>query len=324
VGVAAGGGTVSGPSPTVGVVIVSHRRPAPLLACLAALATQTQPPDEVLLVLRPDDAATHAALAAHPPALPWRVVPAPAPGVVAARNAGLAACRSDVVAFCDDDTCARPDWTARIAAHFARDPALGGLGGRDRCHDGTGFDDRTRDIVGRIAWYGRAVGNHHLGHGPPRAVDFLKGANMSFRAVAIAGLRFDARLRGRAIQAHEDFAFSMAVRRAGWKLLYDPAVCVAHFAHRADRARRTYVAGLGGADEDYFDQCYNHALALWEDLSPAGRAAFGLWSPLIGTRARPGLIQVLRLLPREGAAIWRKFRLCRRAVAAAHAHAGID
>ncbi len=317
------------PYPTVGVVIVSHRRPAPLLNCLAALAAQTQPPDEVLLVVRPDDAATHAALAGHPPALPWRLVPAPVPGVVAARNAGLAACRSEVVTFCDDDTRAPPDWTARIAAHFARDPDLGGLGGRDRCHDGTRFDDRRRRVVGRIAWYGRAVGNHHLGHGAPRTVDFLKGANMSFRVAATAGVRFDARLRGRAIQAHEDFAFSMAVRRAGWKLLYDPAVCLDHFAHRADRARRTYVADIGavahsGADDEYFDHCYNHALALWEDLSPAGRAAYKLWSPLIGTRARPGLLQVLRLLPREGAAIWHKFRLCRRAVVAAHAHAGID
>ncbi len=300
---------------TLAVLIVSYRRPDQLLACLRALGTQTRPPDDVILVIRTDDAATREALAAHPhDGVPWRIVDVATPGVVAARNAALAACRSDVLAFCDDDTCAHPDWVGRILDHFARDPDLGGLGGRDRCHDGVGFDDRQCDTVGRIQWYGRTIGNHHLGHGAPREVDFLKGANMSFRAEATAGRWFDTRLRGRKIQAHEDFGFSMSVRRAGWKVLYDPAVSLDHYAFRRDQAHRTYVAGKNLADsEDYFDQCYNHTLALWDELPAARLAAFAIWSLLIGTRAHPGLLQTLRLTPSEGKAIWRKFLLSQRA-----------
>lgn len=304
---------------TVAVAIVSHQRPAQLLACLDALARQTRPADDVIVVLRSDDRVTHAALAARPPdATPWRIVTVHASeGVVAARNASLAACRSDVIAFCDDDTCAHPGWVGRILGHFVRDPALGGLGGRDRCHDGERFDDRRRATVGRIAWHGRTIGNHHLGHGVPREVDFLKGANMSFRLAATAGVRFDVRLRGRRIQAHEDFGFSLAVRRGGWKLLYDPAVALDHHAHRRDRTRRSYVAGKGLPDaEDYFDQCYNYCLALRDELPPARRAAFRVWSLLVGTRSHPGLLQAVRLTPREGATIWHKFLLCRRARAA--------
>ena len=310
-------------SRTVAVVICSYRRPEQLLRCLDALATQTRAPDDVIVVLRADDAATHEALAARrSDSLPWRIVPADMSGVVAARNAGLAACRSDIVVFCDDDTCAHPDWIARILEHFARDPELGGLGGRDRCHDGERFDERQRDPVGHIAWYGRTIGNHHLGHGAPREVRFLKGANMSFRREATAGLQFDTRLRGRKIQAHEDFGFSMTVRRAGWKLLYDPAVALDHYAFHGDATRRTYVASKGLADaRDYADQCYNHALVLWDELSPASRVAYGLWLPLIGTRANPGLLQTLRLTPREGIAIWHKFFLCQQALVHVYATA---
>lgn len=303
---------------TVAVVIVSYRRPEQLLACLGALAPQTRPPDDVIIVLRSDDTATHAALAAYlDDSKPWRIVSVHASeGVVAARNAGLAACRSDIIAFCDDDTCAHPHWVERILEHFARDPELGGLGGRDHCHDGERFDDRRSDTVGRIRWYGRAIGNHHLGHGAPRDVHFLKGANMSFRTEATVGLHFDVRLRGRKIQAHEDFSFSMAVRRAGWKLLYDPAVSLDHYAFRRDQTRRTYVASksLGDA-EDYFDQCYNYSLALWDELPPARRVAFCVWSLLVGTRAHPGLLQTVRLTSREGTTIWHKFFLCQRAIA---------
>jgi GT2 family glycosyltransferase len=308
---------------SVAVLIVSHQRPDALLRCLDGLARQTRPPDDVVLVIRSDDSATRAALAARADdGLAWRIVLVDTPGVVAARNASLAACRSDVLAVCDDDTRAYPDWVERILAHFVRDPELGALGGRDRVHDGERFDERQRDIVGRVQWYGRTIGNHHLGHGAPREVHYLKGANMSFRAEAIAGLAFDVRLRGRKIQAHEDFAFSLAVRRAGWKVLYDPAVGLDHYAGRRDQTRRTYVAGKGLVDgQDYLDQCYNHALALWDELSPASQVAYGLWLPLIGTRANPGLLQTLRLTPREGLGIWRKFILCQRALFAVYATA---
>jgi GT2 family glycosyltransferase len=306
------------PPRTVAVVICSHRRPEVLRACLDALARQTRPPDDVLIVARPNDAATHVAVAAFPAgALPCRIVAAGAPGLVAARNAGLAACRADIVAFCDDDTCPHPDWVARILAHFARDPDLGALGGRDRCHDGARFDDRRRAVVGRIQWFGRTVGNHHLGHGAPREVQFLKGANMSYRRAAIGPIRFDGRLRGRGAQAHDDLGFSLAIGRGGWRVLYDPAVLLDH--HVARRAApRAYVAGGGLLDpQGYHDSAYNLVLVLWDALGPARRPAFLLWWLLVGTRLYPGLAQALRLMPAEGFGAWRKFALCQRAAVAA-------
>jgi glycosyltransferase involved in cell wall biosynthesis len=296
---------------SIGVLICSYRRPEQLRVCLAALAAQRRRPDEVLIVARADDAATHAAVEARPPdTLACRIVLAGAPGLVAARNVGLAACRSDIVAFCDDDTCPHPDWVRRILEHFQRDPELGGLGGRDRCHDGARFDERTRELVGRITWFGHAIGNHHLGHGAPREVQFLKGANMSYRREAIGPVRFDARLRGRGAQPHDDLGFSLAIRRSGWRVLYDPAVVLDHFAFRRAEPR-PYVAGGGLPDPlGYRDSAYNLVLALWDALGPARRGAFVLWSLLVGTRLYPGLAQALRLTPAEGLSAWRKFALC--------------
>jgi len=298
---------------TVAVLICTYRRPDALLPCLAGLAAQTRLPDDVILVVRPSDGATHEAMSARAPdGLPWRIVSVHEPGLVAARNAGLAALQSDVVAFCDDDTVASPEWLARVLAHF-EDAAVGGVGGRDRCHDGVAFDDRRRAVVGHLQWWGRAIGNHHLGFGAARRVDFLKGANMSFRAEAVRGRWFDTRLRGKGAQANDDLSFSLSVARGGWKLLYDPAASVDHYA--ASDQLRAYVVQPGLPDPlSYQETCFNHALILWEHLSPARRAVFAAWSTLIGVGNYPGLLQAVRFWMRGDPAAWRKFRINQAAI----------
>jgi len=296
-------------TPTIGVLICTYRRPDALLPCLAGLAAQSRLPDDVMLVVRPSDTATRDAMAARPAdSLPWRIVPVHEPGLVAARNAGLAANRCTIVSFCDDDTVASPEWLQRILAHFIADPTLGGLGGRDRCHDGTCFDDRKRSVVGHLEWWGRAIGNHHLGFGPARPVDFLKGANMSFRAEALRGLWFDTRLRGKGAQPNDDLSFSLSVKRGGWKLAYDPAVLINHYA--AGDQLRSYVVRPGLPDPvAYAECCYNHAVTMWDELSPTRRLAFAVWARLIGTSTYPGIVQAARFWLRRDPAAWRKFRI---------------
>ncbi len=303
------------PPVRIAVLICTYRRPDALIPCLEALARQTRLPDDVMLVVRPTDVATHAALEAHPRRnLPWRIVPSPRAGLVAARNAGLQACQSDIVAFCDDDTCAHPEWVARILKRFASEPTLGGVGGRDHCHDGTKFDQRRRVTVGYLQWFGRAIGNHHLGFGAPRRVHFLKGANMSFQMEAIGPLRFDDRLRGQGAQPHDDLAFSLAVARRGWVLVYDPLVTLDHYAYRQDQPR-PYVATRRLDDpQAYADACYNYVLAIWGSLSLFGRLASLFWLPLVGMRVCPGLLQAVRLTPTQGIISWRKFAIAQRSV----------
>lgn len=295
---------------SIGVLICTYRRGASLARGLAALAVQQRPPDEVIIVVRDGDDETLACLGARgADGLALRIVTVSRPGTVAALNAGLEACGSDVLAITDDDTVPRPDWLARILDRFRADPGLGALGGRDRCHDGETFDDRQAAVVGRISWWGRATGNHHIGAGAIRDVDFLKGANMSFRTAAFAGIRFDRRLRGSGAQPYEDGCFSLAVRRAGWRMRYDPEIVVEHYPGR--RADTRYYGGVTRVvdAQQYRDFAYNNVLCYWDEFSVPRHVAFILWSLLIGVGLIPGLLQAIRFTPALGLGSWQRFLL---------------
>jgi GT2 family glycosyltransferase len=302
---------------SVGVLICSYQRPESLLRGLNAQARQHRQPDDIIVVVRQDDSATLAALASRQPdGLPLRVMTVCQPGTVHALNTGLEACRTDVLAITDDDTVPHPDWLARINAHFLANPLLGGLGGRDWCHDGKRFDDRSAKMVGQLRWFGKTVGNHHLGVGSARVVDFLKGANMSYRREAFAKVRFDARLRGSGAQASEDLAFSTSVKRAGWALMFDPLVAVDHYAHRPEAPRYYSSIAVGKDLTGLYDCGHNEVVAIWPNLTPIGRAAYVPWSFLVGTGASPGIVQAIRYTPRLGFGSWRRFAAAQRGKAA--------
>jgi hypothetical protein len=62
---------------------------------------------------------------------------------------------------------------------------------------------------------------------------------MSYRRQALGSLEFDTRLRGEGAEYHNDWAISLAVKRLGWRVLYDPNVAVDHYEapRRADAPR---------------------------------------------------------------------------------------
>lgn len=281
----------------VTVVIPSYRRPKDLVRCLEALQKQTRPADEVLVVVRDTDAETWTVLETfNPDWLPIQTITVSRPGQVAALNASLDAVRGDIVAITDDDAVPHADWLARIETHFLSDEIVGGVGGRDWVYHGTELEDGAQEVVGRVQWTGRVIGDHHLGVGKAREVDVLKGANMSYRRSAIARLRFDERLRGMGAQVHNDLAFSLALRRAGWKLIYDPMVTVDHYpAQRFDENQRNKFNHMAS-----INAVHNETLVLLEYLPPLRRAVFLTWAVLVGTRDTFGFVQWLRFLPKEG------------------------
>lgn len=264
---------------------------------------QTRPADEVLLVVRDTDTETWTFLQSfNPNALPIRPVTVNIPGQVAALNAGIEAAQGDIIAITDDDAAPHVDWLERIEAHFLADSRVGGVGGRDWVYHGTELEDGARQVVGRVQWFGRVIGDHHFGVGEPREVDVFKGANMSYRRTAIASLRFDERLRGTGAQAHNDLGFSLSVRRAGWKLIYDPKVGIDHYpAQRFDEDQRYKFNEVA-----LINMVHNETLILLDYLSPVQRLIFLVWAILVGTRSTYGLVQWLRFLPKERAVAGRK------------------
>ena len=321
-GIPAGGAPEPGASaarpssaiPSLAVIVVSYQRPDDLARCLGGLRALAQPADEVIVVAQRRDAATVARVERETvPGDRLRLVTVDVPGMIAARNAGIEAAGADLLAFIDDDTVVAPDWSRRIVAHFAADPAIGALGGRDRCHDGTAFDDREAGPVGRIQWFGRPIGNHHLGFGPARDVEWLKGANMTYRREALGALRFSADLRGSKAQPADDIAFSLAVKKKGWRVVYDPEVRLDHYTGRRAEVRH-YVASHALADPaGYYDFCFNSVVAVWPYLPPVRRAVHAGWSLLVGVAVRPGLLQAVRLTRAQRGAAWHRFAIAQRA-----------
>jgi GT2 family glycosyltransferase len=275
------------------VLIPTWRRAGSLERCLDGLATQHRRPDEVIVVTRPEDQETAALLRASA-APEVRAVEVAQPGVVAALNRGLASAAGDVVSMTDDDTVAPEDWLARVEAHFAADPRLGALGGRDRLHPAG--PEPQRRTVGTVRWYGRVIGNHHLGAGAPSEVDVLKGANLSVRAAALHGARIDERLRGGGAQVHWEIDLCYAVKQAGWKLLYDPAVCVDHYpAERIDDDLRHGPAA--GVTLEHVIHNETYLLLKWLSW-PRRAAALAYWGS-VGTRTSPGAMVLLERLLRS-------------------------
>jgi glycosyltransferase involved in cell wall biosynthesis len=289
----------------ISVLVPTYRRPDDLRRCLAALAEQVSPPDEIIVVARDIDTETHDVLRDDiVTGLPLRTVIVTEPGQVQALNAGLATVKTDIVAITDDDAAPHPDWTRRILAHFASSPSIGGVGGRDFMHVGGVLRDGRARKVGKVPAYGKHVGNHHLGFGSPRDVDMLKGVNGSYRTHAIAPIGFDTRLRGTGAQVHWEMSLGIALRRAGWRLVYDPQVAVDHFlARRFDEDQRDAFNSLAMQNA-----AYNEALIRLDHASPLERIAFLAWALLVGTRASPGVVQWVRFMPREGSLAGAKLR----------------
>lgn len=265
----------------VSVVVPTFGRPRSLLRCLEGLARQTHLPDEVLVVRRvSDDATAEVLTTVDLPQL--REVLAPRDAVVAAMEAGVAASIGNVVAFTDDDAVPRPDWIEKLLGHLTRRD-VGAVGGRDIIYEPNGAVRHvalTND-VGRIDRFGRLVGNHHSGSGSPRLVDVLKGVNMAFRREALA---FPVDLWGHGTQLNFEVAMCLWARRHRWRIVYDPAVIVDHYAApRSDSHSRDhppYSAVRASA--------YNLAMSVlsFGDGVRVRRAVYGA---LVGDRGTPGL-----------------------------------
>lgn len=256
-----------------------------------------------MVVVRDTDAETWTFLKAfNPESLPLRTVTVSVQGVVAALNTGLDTAQGDIIAITDDDAAPHADWLARIEAHYLSDSRVGGVGGRDWVYHGTELEGGERKVVGRVQWFGRVIGDHHLGVGEPREIHVFKGANMSFRRSAIAGLHFDERMRGTGAQVHFELAFCLALKRAGWKLIYDPRVAINHYpAQRFDQDQRYQFNKIAKANA-----IHNETLILLEHLSPVQRIVFLVWAILVGTREAFGFVQWLRFLPSQGALAGKK------------------
>lgn len=280
---------MSGEPRTLSVVIPTYLRPEWIRRAVQSLAAQRRPPDEVILVARKDDTQTLSAIdALISGSFPFRIVRGlvAKPGFMPPVQEGFRLALGEVVAVMDDDAEAEPGWSEGILRHYT-DPHVGGVGGR--CINMRG--DEVEPVgstrrVGYVDALGRFVGQMFLRpeFDTPVDVQFLIGGCMSYRGSVARALEFDEALNGNVAFGYE-VDLGLQVRRAGWRIVFDPAVAIRHYS--APRA----VAGMRTSNSEAArSYAYNHLRVILRRLSPARRTVAAAWQVLAGERRAPGLV----------------------------------
>jgi glycosyltransferase involved in cell wall biosynthesis len=296
---------------SITVFIPTYRRTKDLERCLNALKGQVRLPETVLLTVRDTDEETHEFLTSynHYP-LTIITTQVSKPGVIAAHNQGYKVATCDIIAITDDDSAPKSDWLERIEEFYLEHPETGGYGGRDLVHENDELVlGKLKSKVGCVTWFGKVIGNHHLGFGDAREVDVLKGVNSSYRHQVISGFQYDSCLRGSGTNSHWELALGLHAKSQGWKLVYEPALLVDHYpGKRVGMAERLSANKCEAYDSQKFtDSVFNQTYILLSYLPPINRTCFLAWSILVGTTAQRGFLQCIRFFPFEAQYSLKKF-----------------
>lgn len=229
---------------TVSVVIPARDAAATLERCLAALAAQTRPPNEIVVVdndSRDRTAGVAITWGERNRAIPVRVIAAygrRGPGPV--RNVGARAAKGSVLAFTDADCVPRPDWLAALLAPLERDAGTVAAAGTVANEGGHGAMAVLQDLLHPPY----EVGGEYRTF--TRLSDAVVTGSLAVRASAFARAGgFDESLRWL-----EDIAFpATLLARTGGTIVRTPEAVVAHRAPESVRGAlsRAWKYGLASA-----------------------------------------------------------------------------
>lgn len=189
--------------------------------CLDAIAAQSVPPLEVIIV---DNNCTDNTIAIARKYPHVRVVKEPIQGRTVSRNRGFNAAKGDILGRIDADSIVMKDWVQRLQADFA-DPSVGGVAGLGS----------TRTVVGikiySTLWsrlYFMTVQSLH-------GIVSTWGANMAIRRSAWQHIKHNTAPNGSRVHEDQDVAYALIgggfriiedhkllIRTSGGSLLYWP------------------------------------------------------------------------------------------------------
>jgi GT2 family glycosyltransferase len=228
--------------PDVSLIIPTYRREGPLREMLRAILAQLSPLFEVIVVDQTPSHEPDTERFLSDVARDIRYVRLERPSLPAARNVGIREAQGKIVLFLDDDVYPGPEIASKHLRNYA-DPKVGGVAGRVHISpfpdpDGYPWPDGP-DIFDR----------NERGERP-----FVRGCNMSFRRdLALKAGLFDERFVGDVSGEEEDFAF--AIRRLGYRIIFDPEAWVIHLIEPKG-GRRVEWMDMGESPTFYRNKFY--------------------------------------------------------------------
>jgi N-acetylglucosaminyl-diphospho-decaprenol L-rhamnosyltransferase len=217
-------------------VVVNYNAGEALRACVASILAEEPRPELVVVDNASTDGSVEAVLRAFPAV---RVVRSGGNlGYARAANLGIAATAAPVVAVLNPDTVLAPGAGVAVVGRFAAEPDLGAAGPRLQNQDGTVYPSARRipslpDAVGHgllfFVWrdnpFTRRYRETGADPGRPRDVDWVSGAAVWLRRAALDDVGgWDERY----FMYVEDVDLCWRLRRAGWRVAYEPSGTVEH------------------------------------------------------------------------------------------------
>jgi GT2 family glycosyltransferase len=217
-------------SPTVSIIIITRNRPALLQHCIEHVLVQPYPRKEIIVVDSSSNNESERLVAQYPEVLSVRLY-GQRNNMPQARNTGMAISSGEIIAFLDDDAMVQPGWLDALVDTY-RDETIGATGGRmisipePHCEQVTGSPNLS------IRPSGRTIIENVGSFTTDRVeVDWLLGCNMSFRRKVLEQVGgFDPAYI--LTNTREDMDLSFRVKRAGWRVVFNPTMAVVHFSPR--------------------------------------------------------------------------------------------
>lgn len=210
----------------ISVVIPTKNRRDHLEKCLKSLFEGVLLPNEVIVINACSTDGTEEIAGIYP----LRLLTVREKNRQEGRNLGLIAAKNDIVVFLDDDVVVDKHALRHIASAYDA-PNIGGVGGRV-LPDGVSKDywmPACNNVVGKVRKNGFVIGNFDIPLQRPTEADCMQGCFMSFRREALlrsGGFdeNYESGFRG------DDTDVCLAVKRLGYKIIYEPRAIVMHKA----------------------------------------------------------------------------------------------
>jgi len=271
---------------TVSVIVPSYKRAGFLRQCLSSLLGQSHKPDQIVVVVRPEDKETYEVAqecATHDRGIVWDIVWVDKDGVVAAENKGLKVSWGDIVCFIDDDAIAEKQWIEHLLEHY-QDVRVGAVGGPVLPMMSNGPVRHISSGWMHTTWLGYNAGD--TTRIPSDVVDtnVLRGCNMSFRRQLMEP--FDTRLRG--YWRFED-DMVLTVLGKGYRALCSPRALVYHYAAPVQVVYQRHLLDRLSTESAH----HNNTYVFLKHHGFLNRLVFLAFTFLCGDPHYPGLLMFL-------------------------------